>query len=165
MGQFRSDLFYRLDVMDIHLPSLRERTDDSPLLTEHILNRINTERNLNIRIDSSAREKLLSYSFPGNVRELENILERASTLCESSLIVAQDLKLNHAAAASLVKPNNTPRDHGIDSLDEHLDEIEKDILMDTLEKTRWNKTEAAKSLGISFRSMRYRLTKLGLSDD
>ena len=165
MGQFRSDLFYRLNVIDIHLPSLRERTDDIPLLTEHILNRINTERNLNIRIDSSAREKLLSYSFPGNVRELENILERASTLCESSLIVAQDLKLNHAAAASLVKPNNTPRDHGIDSLDEHLDEIEKDILMDTLEKTRWNKTEAAKSLGISFRSMRYRLKKLGLSDD
>ena len=165
MGQFRSDLFYRLNVIDIHLPSLRERTDDIPVLTDYILNRINTERNLNIRIDSNAKEILLNYSFPGNVRELENILERASTLCETSLIVTADLKVNHAAAASLTKPNNAPRDHGIDSLDEHLDEIEKDILMDTLEKTRWNKTEAAKSLGISFRSMRYRLKKLGLSDD
>lgn len=159
MGQFRSDLFYRLNVIDIHMPSLRDRPDDISLLTTHFLDQC-----ADIHITEEAMDKLLNYSFPGNVRELENIIERAATFCEQSSIAAEDLKLSQTAPAVNSPANNT-RNQDIDSLDAHLDEIEKDILMDTLEKTRWNKTEAAKALGISFRSIRYRLKKLGLSDD
>jgi len=154
MGQFRSDLFYRLNVIDIHMPSLRDRPEDIWLLTQNML----TD---SIKITTAATDKLFAYDFPGNVRELENILERASTLCENSCIAPRDLKLSSKPASAKTTSNN----RAVSSLDDHLDEIEKDILIDALEKTRWNKTEAAKKLGISFRSIRYRLNKLGLNDD
>lgn len=163
-GTFRSDLFYRLNVIDIHMPSLRDRPDDIELLATHILARLNSSANneTTIILSHQALEKMRNYSFPGNVRELENIIERASTLCENSMIAIHDLKLNQGA------PPETYTDSAmlsVDSLDDHLQEIEKDILMDALEKARWNKTEAAKNLGISFRSIRYRLKKLGLNDE
>jgi len=154
MGQFRSDLFYRLNVIDIYMPSLRDRPEDIALLTQHML----TDGN---QITAAAADRLLAYDFPGNVRELENILERASTMCENHCIAPQDLKLSSKPASD----GGKDRSQAISSLDDHLDEIEKDILIDALEKTRWNKTEAAKKLGISFRSIRYRLNKLGLNDD
>lgn len=154
MGQFRSDLFYRLNVIDIHMPSLRDRPEDISQLTQHMLN-------AGHRITAAAANQLFAYDFPGNVRELENILERASTMCENNCITPRDLKLSPKLASA--KPGR--RNQAISSLDDHLDEIEKDILIDALEKTRWNKTEAAKKLGISFRSIRYRLNKLGLNDD
>ncbi len=163
MGQFRSDLFYRLNVIDIHMPSLRERSEDIAEHTEHIIAKLNRRRKdqAPIKLGTEALEKLLDYDFPGNVRELENVLERASTLCDKNLIAPQDLKLVSAGPSSLTKTSQPP----VNSLDDHLDEIEKDILIEALEKTQWNKTEAARKLGISFRSIRYRLKKLGLSED
>ena len=167
MGQFRSDLFYRLNVIDIHMPSLRDRPEDIRLLIKHIIRGTSTKGSSpkaatpKTTITKAAVDRLLDYAFPGNVRELENILERAATMCENNSIADQDLKLS----ASKPDRNIIGRANYVSSLDEHLDEIEKDILIDTLEKTRWNKTEAAKKLGISFRSIRYRLNKLGLNDD
>ena len=173
-GDFRSDLFYRLNVIDIHMPSLRMRPEDIKPLAEHILNRLNSEKK-KISLSPGALNALQNYSFPGNVRELENILERASTLCENSRIELEDLKLNQQETAFKQRETRS-RKHSsqseltesripVSSLDEHLEEIEKEILIETLEQARWNKTEAAKKLGISFRSIRYRLEKLGLNDD
>jgi len=170
-GAFRSDLFYRLNVIDIHMPSLRQRPEDIQLLAEHLLAELNEQ----ISLSTSAMNALLNYSFPGNVRELENILERASTLCENNRIELEDLKLNPSALSATREPRKKSDRLGlskrsnisepISSLDDHLEEIEKEILLDTLEQARWNKTEAAKKLGISFRSIRYRLQKLGLNDE
>jgi two-component system response regulator PilR (NtrC family) len=173
-GAFRSDLFYRLNVIDIHMPSLRKRPEDIQPLAEHILRALNAP-NKPAGISAGALNALLSYSFPGNVRELENILERACTLCEKNRIELEDLKLNSGASnldiALAAKANKSILSERSDtlipagSLDDHLEEIEKEILIETLEQARWNKTEAAKKLGISFRSIRYRLEKLGLNDE
>ena len=171
LGTFRSDLFYRLNVIDIHMPCLRQRPEDIQLLAEHLL----AELNAQISLSTSAMNALLNYSFPGNVRELENILERASTLCEKNRIELEDLKLNTSDVSAVRESSKksgrlslserSDISEPISSLDEHLEEIEKEILLDTLEQARWNKTEAAKKLGISFRSIRYRLQKLGLNDE
>ena len=165
-GDFRSDLFYRLNVIDITMPNLRDRPDDIELLARHMLDRLNAScSKQNILLSQQALEKMFGYGFPGNVRELENIIERASTLCEDGVIGLHDLKLNLGGSSDSIDIHGDSRNESVDSLDDHLEEIEKDILMDALEKTRWNKTEAAKKLGISFRSIRYRLKKLGLDDE
>jgi len=165
-GDFRSDLFYRLNVIDITMPNLRDRPDDIELLARHMLDRLNAScSKQNILLSQQALQKMLGYGFPGNVRELENIIERASTLCEDGIIGLHDLKLNLGGSSDSIDIHGDSRTESVDSLDDHLEEIEKDILMDALEKTRWNKTEAAKKLGISFRSIRYRLKKLGLDDE
>lgn len=173
-GAFRSDLFYRLNVIDIHMPSLRQRPEDIQPLAEHILREL-TGNKKSISLSPGALNALLNYSFPGNVRELENILERACTLCEDRRIELEDLKLNPQGSGSEPLPSekagrlSQSQRAGaripIGSLDDHLEEIEKEILIETLEEARWNKTEAAKKLGISFRSIRYRLEKLGLNDE
>ena len=162
---FRSDLFYRLNVIDIHMPSLRQRPEDIAPLTQEFLKQL-TSNGKAVKLSNNAMDALRHYNFPGNVRELENILERAATLCENNRIEVTDLKLNgdngSQEQSSLSRSERQPEQ--IDSLDEHLEEIEKEILLDTLERSRWNKTAAAKKLGISFRSIRYRLQKLGLDD-
>ena len=164
-GTFRSDLFYRLNVIDIHMPSLRQRPEDIAPLTQEFLKQL-TSNGKAVKLSNNAMGALRHYNFPGNVRELENILERAATLCENNRIEVTDLKLNgdngSQEQSSLSRSERQPEQ--IDSLDEHLEEIEKEILLDTLERSRWNKTAAAKKLGISFRSIRYRLQKLGLDD-
>jgi len=164
-GTFRSDLFYRLNVIDIHMPSLRQRPEDIAPLTQEFLKQL-TSNGKAVKLSNNAMDALRHYNFPGNVRELENILERAATLCENNRIEVTDLKLNgdngSQEQSSLSRSERQPEQ--IDSLDEHLEEIEKEILLDTLERSRWNKTAAAKKLGISFRSIRYRLQKLGLDD-
>ena len=164
-GTFRSDLFYRLNVIDIHMPSLRQRPEDIELLTKQFLKALNSNGGA-IKLSNEALDALNHYRFPGNVRELENILERAATLCENNHIEAADLKLNLGTGhQDQIKPHLAERQSmPINSLDDHLEELEKEILLDTLEQLRWNKTEAAKKLGISFRSIRYRLQKLGLND-
>jgi two-component system response regulator PilR (NtrC family) len=163
-GTFRSDLFYRLNVIDIHMPSLRQRPEDIEPLTQEFLKHL-TSNGKTVKLSSAALDALRCYKFPGNVRELENILERAATLCENNRIEVTDLKLNGDSGNPDPSNSRVERQpEQIDSLDDHLEEIEKEILLDTLERSRWNKTAAAKKLGISFRSIRYRLQKLGLDD-
>ncbi len=173
-GRFRNDLFYRINVIDLHVPSLRERAEDLPQLARTILERIASEQEEEkLRLDESAIEALSNYSFPGNVRELENILERALALSDGDLITAEDLQFS-----SMSSRNPTTRARESDKEGKHtwseeeaygdiegyLDEMEKQILSKALEDSRWNKTATAKLLGISFRSLRYRLKKLGLDE-
>ncbi|HEY7884556.1 MAG TPA: sigma-54 dependent transcriptional regulator [Cellvibrionaceae bacterium] len=177
-GFFRQDLFYRLNVIQLAVPPLRQRAEDIPLLADHFLQKIAKEAGIDTPIlTREALAKLVQYSFPGNVRELENILERALTLTESQLIDVIDLQLptnNHAVMhindSHHDKSEARADDHfhqclALGSLDTYLEEIEKDVLCTTLENSRWNKTQAAKKLGISFRSLRYRLKKLGLDSE
>ncbi|WP_256474019.1 sigma-54-dependent transcriptional regulator [Microbulbifer okhotskensis] len=177
-GRFRSDLFYRINVIEIATPPLRTRAEDIPLLLDVITQRIAT--NAGIPAPAISREALVAlqaYSFPGNVRQLENILERAITLSNQQVIHADDLLLNNSEQKQLTAPNPPknqsqsttslinsnsfdPAQHT--SLDNFLQGIEKGVIEDALVKTRWNRTAAAEKLGISFRSLRYRLKKLGL---
>jgi two-component system response regulator PilR (NtrC family) len=171
-NRFRSDLYYRINVIGLHVPSLRERTDDIPLLANFLLQRlsIDAEQDLH-RLSAGAVEALSTYRFPGNVRELENILERACTLSSGRVIEVADLKLPLSAevtqAAVASEPSETavpPIEEAFGNLDAYLESIERRILSKALEQARWNKTAAAKLLGISFRSLRYRLKKLELDD-
>ncbi|MEQ8497015.1 MAG: sigma-54 dependent transcriptional regulator, partial [Gammaproteobacteria bacterium] len=165
-GSFRQDLYYRLNVIELAVPPLRERRDDVELLIDHFLARKATEFGMAApRLEREARQALVAYDFPGNVRELENILERALTLCEDDEIRVADLRLNGAteavppAAAARVSP---PPPAGGAELQSYLDDVERQRILEALERTRWNKTQAAKILGISFRALRYRLEKLGI---
>ena len=158
-GRFRQDLFYRLNVIELRVPPLRERREDIPLLANVLLQRLNQCSHNNVQLSEDAIAKLQSYRFPGNVRELENMLERAYTLCEHERIEARDLRL---------ADSNLPSDGGetslaqVDNLEDYLEAIERKLIMQALEETRWNRTAAAERLGMSFRSMRYRLKKLGI---
>jgi len=165
-GQFRQDLFYRLNVIQLEVPPLRNRSEDIPLLSEHFL-RILARQNEQpgLKIEADAQRTLCQYTFPGNVRELENILERATTLCENSTITTADLQLpgrTPGGGADLARETTPEMEPGAVPLDTYMDNIEKDALVKALEQTRYNKTAAAKLLGITFRALRYRLKKLGL---
>ncbi len=152
-GQFREDLYYRLNVIEVNVPSLEDRQEDIPLLAQHLLHQLSQEQGLNAQLSEQAIEALRAYSFPGNIRELENILERALALCENQKIDASDLNLPIHEKG---RPS-TPHD-----LEAYLDDVEKKALLNALERSNGNKTQAAKLLGISFRALRYRLKKLGL---
>jgi two-component system response regulator PilR (NtrC family) len=157
-GQFREDLFYRLNVIQLTIPSLAERREDIPLLAEHLLKRINTEEG--VSISDAAMQALMSHDFGGNIRELENTLERATALMDGNVIEVEDLALiSRTTADDSEAPTFTPGDAPIT---EYLEHVEKEALVDALEKTRGNKTDAAKLLGISFRTIRYKLEKFGL---
>lgn len=159
-GRFRQDLYYRLNVIELSVPPLRERREDIPLLTEVTLKRLADACGLSpARLASEALEKLKSYRFPGNVRELENMLERAYTLCENDLIQPQDLRLSEASCSAVSGEASLAQ---IDNLEDYLEEVERKLIMQALEETRWNRTAAAERLGLTFRSMRYRLKKLGI---
>lgn len=166
-GHFRNDLYYRINVIELKVPALRERLEDLDVLANSILESLSLQyESPKICISEAAIEHLRQYHFPGNVRELENILERASTLCDDNTIEAEDLSitLDTGAGSGAVYG---PSQEGIDSeairnLDDYLENIERKILLDTMERARWNKTTAAKMLGISFRSIRYRLNKLNI---
>ncbi|MCM2318462.1 MAG: sigma-54 dependent transcriptional regulator [Pseudomonas sp.] len=161
-GRFRQDLYYRLNVIELGVPPLRERREDIALLAERSLQRLAAECGLEpAQLSDEALEKLKSYRFPGNVRELENMLERAYTLCEDDLIQASDLRLGDAPAPGSVDSAGGSLTQ-IDDLEDFLESIERQAIMQALEETRWNRTAAAQRLGLSFRSMRYRLKKLGI---
>ena len=154
-GLFRQDLFYRINVIEINIPPLRERSDDLPLLIDHVLEKMTVDSEGNKVELTKGVEKLLStYHFPGNIRELENILERAVTLCSDGIIDVSDIQISNMGGTEM------KQDLALDSM---LGDIEKQKILEALEKTRWNKTAAAKLLGISFRALRYRLERLGLS--
>jgi len=166
-GDFRQDLYYRINVIELPLPSLSERREDIPLLVDHVLKKLNRTEEQATSLSSDALKALQQYSFPGNVRELENILERAFTLCDNHLIQSDDLQLPRIKnKANTPKANSeSPHKPTTDApLENYLDTLEKEAIVKALEKTRWNKTAAAKELGITFRALRYRLTKLGLDD-
>lgn len=158
-GAFRQDLYYRLNVINLHVPALRERREDINLLADHVLERLARQGGVDRPLLSDEALRALGrYAFPGNVRELENILERAMTLCDGASIGADDLAIldvdEGGAAEAAYVPN--------DALDAVLESVEKETILNALEQSRWNKTAAAKLLGISFGALRYRMQKLGL---
>ena len=155
-GEFRQDLYYRINVIELNVPPLRERADDIAMLVAHFLANKSSEFGVLVpRLSEEAEAALLGYGFPGNVRELENILERALTLCENDQIKVTDLRLPEGQ-------RGTPGGAGPAELQDYLDDVERSRIVAALEQTRWNKTKAAKVLGISFRALRYRLQKLGI---
>ncbi len=164
-GEFRQDLYYRINVIELDVPRLRERKSDIPLLASHILQRIAEECDVdNAKISTEAMNALKEYTFPGNVRELENIIERAFTLCEDDIIEVSDLQLRTDVKTSEAMDLNgaaAPRNEDT-SLEDYLEGIERKTIEQALEDTRWNKTAAAKKLGITFRALRYRLKKLDM---
>jgi len=169
-GNFRQDLYYRINVIELHVPALRERRQDIPTLIAHFLERSAKASGLAVpSLSETAQAALLKYSFPGNVRELENILERAVTLCDSGQIEKSDLALSESEN-DLTENNENPPPANFDSplpegaLDPFLDSVQKETILKALEHTHWNRTAAARLLGISFRALRYRLKKLGLDN-
>jgi len=168
-GNFREDLYYRLNVINIHMPPLRERANEIPLLAQHFLGKYSEQMGKDIRkISSYALDILKSYNFPGNIRELENIIERSVALESSNIVLPDSLTLssfkqtqvqNKPDTVSLTLPHR-----GID-LDNVLGQLEKDLLQQALDRTRGAKQKAAELLSISFRSFRYRLAKYGLASE
>jgi two-component system response regulator PilR (NtrC family) len=159
-GAFRQDLYYRLNVIEVRVPALRERREDIPLLAQSILARLARENNLKgvTELDAAALERLGQYDFPGNVRELENILERAVTLSDGRRITAAELQLRRATET----PAPAPRAPAATPLGQHVEEVEKQAIRDALQQTAGNKTRAAALLGMSFRQLRYKVKKLGI---
>ena len=153
-GTFRQDLYYRLNVIELRMPSLRERLEDIPPLVESICLRLFGETAP--RLSEKALKALQGYPFPGNVRELENILERATALCSGTVIEADDLHLapEEMAGEALGR--------GSETLDDYLNRLERQSILEALQKTEGNRTAAARLLGVTFRSMRYRLERLGI---
>lgn len=173
-NQFRQDLFYRINVIELPVPSLRDRPEDIPILVEHFLQLIADEWKIDLpHLDEAASTALQTYPFPGNVRELENILERAMTLCENNTITVDDLHLPDNGqsddldeileSTAELDIRGTELDLAMPfSLDPALDNKERETIKQALKKTRYNKTAAAKLLGITFRQLRYRIKKHGI---
>ena len=161
-GIFRQDLYYRINVIELNVPPLRKRREDIPILIDHILSRYTKEvAGTDVTMSDEAKRMLTEYQFPGNIRELENILERAVTLCEGNHIRATDLKIpEHTPGIEPVPEDGTETVE----LDSYLQEVERKLIVQALEKNRWNKTAAARSLGINLRALRYRMEKLGLDE-
>jgi two-component system, NtrC family, response regulator PilR len=158
-GKFREDLFYRVNVIELRVPSLRERPEDVPELAEAVLRRLGRRMKITTpALGKDALAALQAYAFPGNVRELENILERAITLSTSGEIRAADIQLRPTPIASIGAPSGAAGS----ALGDHLEDIERDAILKALEQSRYNKTAAAKILGMSFRALRYRIKKLGI---
>jgi two-component system, NtrC family, response regulator PilR len=168
-NHFRQDLYYRINVIELRVPPLRERKEDVPKLAGRVLERLAGDGQSAARLTPDALAALLAYSFPGNVRELENVLERAVALCENNVITPDDLRLTARSG-----PSDRPADE-IDEendaggqektegdLDSYISNLEREAIMKALQETRYNKTAAAKKLGITFRAMRYKLKKLGI---
>lgn len=174
-GKFRSDLYFRLNVIELAMPSLGERTGDIPRLAGHFLAEITEQWDTPApKISKEAMAALEAHPFTGNVRELINILQRAVTMAEGEVIGPEDLMLEQGAVAGgggsgrriggggMGAPggfNGGSEEDGDQSLDTYMEDIERKMLEDALEKARWNKTRAAELLGISFRSLRYKLKK------
>jgi len=161
-GRFREDLFYRINVIEMRVPALRERREDIPDLAAMILRRLARRMDAAApELTAQALETLQQYSFPGNVRELENVLERALALCTGGVITAENLHLRSDIKAA-AEPAAAPHPSAPGALGAQLEDMERDAIVKALEKTRYNKTAAAKVLGMSFRALRYRIKKLGI---
>ncbi len=170
-GQFRQDLFYRINVIQLHVPPLRERDGDVPQLVDVMLERLAADNGVPpAELTSDAAATLAGYPFPGNVRELENILERAMAMCDDHRIDTADLMLPATdGRPSFGTPAvDTPAAANVDPraqdqpLEDYISSVERDAIMQALEQTRYNKTAAARKLGITFRALRYKLKKLDI---
>jgi two-component system, NtrC family, response regulator PilR len=169
-GHFRQDLYYRINVIELRVPPLREREGDVAVLAKHILKRLAEQAGIALpTLQPAALQALTEYDFPGNVRELENVLERAIALCEGGLIEPPDLMLEPSGIetddADLDEEETddaAPAGNGAVGLDDYISNIERETIVKVLKETRYNKTAAAKKLGITFRALRYKLKKLGI---
>jgi len=170
-GRFRHDLFYRINVIELRVPPLRERAVDIPALASHMLTKLASEnRDEPYRLSSKALDALVHYPFPGNVRELENILERAVALSEAGVIQEADLRLpsgspyadRRAAEPRVPSVAMSLQSSNSDALPDVIEQLEREAIQKALEECRYNKTKAAAKLGITFRAMRYKLKKLGI---
>jgi two-component system response regulator PilR (NtrC family) len=164
-GTFRQDLFYRLDVIRLRLPPLRERREDLPLLVDHFLRKFSAEHGRQVAgVDPETMQALMAYHFPGNVRELENLIERAVILASGDRLTFEAFPT--LSGLSTVVPSLTSAplvpESGLD-LERVVEDFERSIIISALERTGGNRTEAARLLGVSFRSLRYRLSKLGVT--
>jgi two-component system response regulator PilR (NtrC family) len=162
-SRFREDLYYRINVIEIRVPPLRERRNDIRPLAEAILARLETRIGLTgLMLSAEAWRALETYDYPGNVRELENVLERAATLSGSGTIEAEHIRLRAAARAmsSAAPASELPRAEGPGALTDQLEHLERDAIIKALEQTRYNKTAAAKLLGVTYRALRYKIQKL-----
>ena len=155
-GSFRQDLYYRINVIGISVPDLAERAEDIPQLVDYLIARHNSANSARVSIDDRALDALAGYAFPGNVRELENILERALALCENERITLADLQLPSAEVGG---GPSAP------SLEEMTRDLERERIVDALEESRWNQSAAARALGITLRQLRYRMDKWDLRRD
>ena len=155
-GNFRQDLYYRINVIGVTVPTLAARDDDIRLLAEYLINTHNRENHADISLGEAALDSLQGYEFPGNVRELENILERAIALCENQVIEPGDLQLPDR------EPESQESAHSLNDMTQNL---EKAQILDALENHRWNQSAAARVLGLTLRQLRYRIDKLGLKKD
>ncbi len=161
-GEFREDLYFRLNVIPIHMPPLRERREDIPLLTKHFIEKYAREFGKEVRMISSyAMELLMQYPFPGNIRELENIIERGVAMESSNIILPENLVLSDQAEEDGKEPDLDIPDAGFD-LNVQLEKFERKIIEKALQKTKGSKTKAAELLGVTFDSLRYRIEKLGV---
>jgi two-component system response regulator PilR (NtrC family) len=168
-GRFRHDLYYRINVIELRVPPLRERRSDLPQLAASILARLaRTHERATPLLAPSALDALAQYHFPGNVRELENILERALALAEADSIGASDLRLpqpgsaRHGGAAAVQEEAVVDLPAGNGALPSYIEQMERTAIQKALEENRWNKTRTAAQLGITFRALRYKLKKLGM---
>jgi two-component system response regulator PilR (NtrC family) len=165
-GLFREDLFYRINVIELRVPALRERSGDIAEIADAILERLARRTSTTApELSPDALRMLETYAFPGNVRELENVLERALTLCTTGVITPEHIRLRASArSADPATPGalTAPPVEGGGALGSQLETIERDAIVKALERTRYNKTAAAKLLGMSFRALRYRIKKLGI---
>ena len=156
-GEFRQDLFYRVNVIELHVPPLRERIEDIAVLANHFLSNWSGPDIPVLKLSEEALSALERYAFPGNVRELENILERAMTLADGEFIAVSDLGLPHSSAST-----PSTMHYGRQSLDDYLALVEIETIEDALRQADGNKTAAARLLGLKFGALRYRMQKLGL---
>lgn len=157
-GKFRQDLYYRLAVIELKMPSLKERREDVRILVDAIVGRQAQTSGRVLKLTAGAINALMDYDFPGNVRELENILERASALCAEDIIDVDELQL----APPSLGVESMATGHGKSPLPDYLDRLEREAILEALEKTRFNRTSAAKLLGITFRALRYRMERLNI---
>jgi two-component system response regulator PilR (NtrC family) len=163
-GRFRQDLFYRLNVIELRMPPLRECREDIGRIAGSILERIARQSGTGpVRLSPAALEELVAYDFPGNIRELENVLERATALSAGGEIGPEDLRLRPAAAE---EAGARPAEGALGApLPEYLDRVEREAILEALSRTNFNRTAAAKLLGVTFRTLRYRMQRLGIKDE
>lgn len=177
-GKFRQDLFFRIHVMDLHLPPLRERGKDILILAEHFIKNICLEWDIaNKELSEDAQRFLQAQPYSGNVRELRNMIERAITLCDTHLICIEHLQYSQKrnfhveksepslSSETLTTSQEASGKIPSEGLEQFLEKVEKEVLLNALNQTHWNRTLAAKKLGMTFRSLRYRLKKFGLDSD